>query len=388
MPSVERSTYHYPVDALRFAAALAVAWFHLSFYSWANPASSTGQALGGVIDFPWATPWAWFGWVGVEVFFVISGFVIANSARGASATRFLKGRLLRLMPAAWICATITLVVRLVLSSDPARALLSPYLHSMVLWPEPMWIDGVYWSLAVEVAFYALIFALLLMHGFRFLPVVAWGLTLASGIYLTILAGNLVPPSPIWQAIVANSEILLLRHGVYFAVGIWLWLSNQRRLSPVGWAGLTLGLGLGCLEIWLRAHSLKVGEATAALGQPSVLPMAIWLVAVTGMLVVTRWPERIVWSPAMGARVKRLGRMTYPLYLVHNIVGVSLIRVLVTRGVPGELALAGGLATVLGLSFVVSQFGEPVVVRGFRAVLDRGEQALEAFTTKRSGLRPH
>jgi peptidoglycan/LPS O-acetylase OafA/YrhL len=94
---------HFPLlDPLRFAAALGVAVFHLTFWSWAWP--SIGVAPGfehyvaADLQFQSAASFTWFGWVGVEIFFVISGFVIANSARNVSAREFLFGRALRLYP--------------------------------------------------------------------------------------------------------------------------------------------------------------------------------------------------------------------------------------------------------------------------------------------------
>ena len=50
-------------------------------------------------SFPELTPIAWVGWVGVEIFFELSGFVIAYSAEGASAFVFFRSRFFRLMPA-------------------------------------------------------------------------------------------------------------------------------------------------------------------------------------------------------------------------------------------------------------------------------------------------
>ena len=71
------------VDIIRFLSAVGVAAFHLT---WSNPAATWG--------FP-------VGWVGVQLFFVISGLVIANSAYHSNWRRFARGRVLRLYPAAW-----------------------------------------------------------------------------------------------------------------------------------------------------------------------------------------------------------------------------------------------------------------------------------------------
>jgi exopolysaccharide production protein ExoZ len=73
--------------------------------------------FGNVVHFHPLAQFTWFGWVGVEVFFVISGFVITNSARGASPIEFLKGRVLRLYPAAWICATLSLFALIFIAGD-------------------------------------------------------------------------------------------------------------------------------------------------------------------------------------------------------------------------------------------------------------------------------
>src|ERR1700719_3167896 len=131
---------HFPLlDPLRFAAALGVAVFHLTFWSWAG--SSTGVAPGfehyvaADLQFQSAAPFTWFGWVGVEIFFVISGFVIANSASKSSAAEFLLGRALRLYPAVWVCATATLLVLVLFGSGPASEFILPYIHAMLLVPK-------------------------------------------------------------------------------------------------------------------------------------------------------------------------------------------------------------------------------------------------------------
>ena len=74
------------------------------------------------------------GWVGVEVFFVISGFVIAYSASEKDAARFFRSRLLRLAPAAWSCATITLAVAVLAGVLNVASARIAYIKSMTFFP--------------------------------------------------------------------------------------------------------------------------------------------------------------------------------------------------------------------------------------------------------------
>src|SRR3546814_7780534 len=62
------------LDILLLVAALLVVSYHFLFFSWVEPAGYGGirDAVNADIAFPQALPFAWWGWVGVELFFVIS----------------------------------------------------------------------------------------------------------------------------------------------------------------------------------------------------------------------------------------------------------------------------------------------------------------------------
>lgn len=74
--------YYFGIDGLRFLAVCLAASFHLCFWSWAQTGSTPNLILEGATRFDALTSFIWFGWAGVEIFFVISGLVIANSANG------------------------------------------------------------------------------------------------------------------------------------------------------------------------------------------------------------------------------------------------------------------------------------------------------------------
>ena len=165
----------YPgLDLVRFAAALIVTLFHLAYFDWHGVPSDFAMELSGV-----GSTFS-SGWVGVPIFFVLSGFVIAFSATGRTAEQFVKSRVVRLYPSAWICATITAIF---IFGDPN--LIEEYLRSVMLIPVGPWVDVVYWTLGVEIAFYSLVALVLVAAGGHRLTQV--GLTFgAAGLSILVI----------------------------------------------------------------------------------------------------------------------------------------------------------------------------------------------------------
>jgi len=84
-------------DTLRFLAALAVLWSHSFSVSTGVPTVITDPVAA------WSRGQTTLGTIGVAVFFVISGYLVTQSfARSRGAWRFVKARILRLVPALWL----------------------------------------------------------------------------------------------------------------------------------------------------------------------------------------------------------------------------------------------------------------------------------------------
>jgi peptidoglycan/LPS O-acetylase OafA/YrhL len=96
MPLTKHQSQIIGLDIVRCVAALYVMLYHYGCWIWA------GNNLPGIIGAQdhWMAPFSWPGWVGVEIFFVLSGFVIAYSAQGNTASGFAKRRIIRLYPTA------------------------------------------------------------------------------------------------------------------------------------------------------------------------------------------------------------------------------------------------------------------------------------------------
>src|SRR5882724_4206152 len=91
------------LDGLRFLAALMVIAFHFGF---------RGHAESGYLslDFPELSPVVRYGYLGVPLFFMISGYVIPWSIKGRTLRYFAAHRFIRLYPTFWFCLVFTLLV--------------------------------------------------------------------------------------------------------------------------------------------------------------------------------------------------------------------------------------------------------------------------------------
>ena len=89
------------LDVARFLAAISVVFYHYLYRGW-----TSGEFID--IDFGQYEGLFKYGYLGVQFFFLISGFVICMSSEGKTTKEFLWGRVIRLYPAYWVCLLITL----------------------------------------------------------------------------------------------------------------------------------------------------------------------------------------------------------------------------------------------------------------------------------------
>ena len=261
------------LDFVRFGAAALVALYHFAF-------QERGQTF------------AVGGWVGVPIFFVISGFVIAFSADQKSAGQFVFSRFLRLYPAAWICATLTAAV----TTPP----LPNYLGSLVLSPVGPWVSPVYWTLGVEMSFYALVALCVWRWGSASLVPLGIALGAYSAVaWLVKIALNL-------DAIETQLGYLTLwNNGCLFALGIMLWA--RRWLIASAFAVVSL------CAVAATSKGLALGHMWEA-------PL-IWLVALALIVASVVWRREL---EPLAPLARTIGLMTYPLYLIHAEVGGAVL----------------------------------------------------------------
>lgn len=337
-------SYHPALDLLRLACAYAVLMFHLGWSS--SGGASVEQLVGSGVQFP-GQQMLRHGSVGVPVFFVISGFVIAGSASRLKPLRFLRKRAERLYPAIFICAPITALVWIAVGrpvGDTAVLLIK----SLLLIPVGGWVDAPYWTLGVEVWFYALVFAIVSISGQRHLKSAAVVLACIGGAYWIMMAlhARAGLSSPALQTL-AIWRPLALHWLVHFALGMLIFFARHERLSGAGVAALILAAAAGLLQ---TSQLLRPDVAHAA-------PALLWLV---GVAVIAR--SKAIAPEKAHPAIRLAGLTTYPLYLIHFAVGLLLVRLAVDAGTSPIAAIAIVTICLTAFAAAVALFLEPKVRR--------------------------
>ncbi|MGI5403526.1 acyltransferase family protein [Streptomyces sp. CA-135486] len=340
-PAPRRAGRLSALDGMRLLAALMVVAYHyMALYGgW----TTRGEAL-----FPGSFPFTAYGWLGVELFFLISGFVICMSCWGRSLGDFFVSRVSRLYPAYWFAVLATTAVLLLIPNGNNPLPVADVLTNLTMLEEPLGVpkvDGVYWTLFAELRFY-LLFALMAWWGLTYRRVLAFCSVWAA-------AGMLFAQSD-------DSVLQLLimpNYCWYFIAGMAFFLMYRFRPSL-----LLTGVVLVCFgaalpsahDTWSRSlgyfrQSIPFWPVVAVL---AVCFGAMALVA-TGKLDWMKWR----WLPYAGA-------LTYPLYLLHQYAGWELIRALGHR-LPPYTVLALVTGGMLVTSWLVHRLIERPVTRLLR-----------------------
>ena len=336
------------IDGIRLVAARMVAVHH---YVGSWRVDQPGNAIWGrpVSDtMPTVFHFAAYGWIGVEIFFVISGFVICMSCWGRTPRDFFVSRVIRLYPAYWFGIAFTTAV-LVVAPGPGiwdRLKLRDILLNFTMLQSGSGVenvDRVYWTLWSELRFYLL-----------FMVVVATGLTYRKVVIFCCVWGAAAMLAPVSEfhlmTLAADPE-----GAWFFIAGLALYLMHRFGQDLLLWGILGMAWLMGQRQLGLRIDGT---EHVSGWRGSMVIYTVFLLVMVAIALGAT---DRVRWKWLVTA-----GSLTYPLYLIHYVAGTTVIGQLRDAMDPRLL-----VAVVIGGFLVLSWVVHRVVERPVARVLKRG-----------------
>ncbi|NUS73928.1 MAG: acyltransferase [Corynebacteriales bacterium] len=347
-PRQDQGARIYALDALRLMAALAVVAYHFLAFSRGLKFGAWQQSPAEL--FPNVNPAASYGWLGVQLFFLISGFVICMSCWGKAPSQFLISRIIRLYPGYWAAVLITSAVLLawpIMRFGPEPETIYANLTMFQAPLEYENIDGVYWSLWIELKFYML-FGVLVAIGLNYVRIVGFCL---GWMALVLLAAQF--PEHEHLQFFAMRE-----HAPLFVGGIAMYL--MYRFGPDA-----VSIGLVFLS-WLMAQrelpELVHGAETSVRHELKVSTALIIVTACYALVLATALGA-FNWARWRGLTI--VGALTYPLYLLHQNIGWTIIRLNHDKIAPWLL-----LAMVVTALLVASWLLHIIVERPVSAHLKR------------------
>ena len=353
----------YGLDLMRFFAAVVVVMSHLGLTAFYNPTSFINGAMGLGLYLPDWWPITNWGWIGVQIFFVISGIVIAGSAeRSSSALDFAKRRFIRLFPAMLITMLICVVIALAVFQHPPGQVLMEFARSVTFFPYGPWLSVAIWTLPIEIVFYALVAVLLLLRQTRHLVLLAYAIGIISAVNWLVLY-------PLDLSSNARKlQLLLIPHGIYFAIGMLFHAMHSKGFSWLRMAAVVLF----CAAAWNQITFMNLFETRDYPFAVSTVPVYLIWLGSTALLwlslqcagPVAAWVER----RNLGRTLRIMGLATYPLYLVHiHVAGAVQTSFIRAGGSPG-LALILGIVAAVAVAVLVVIWAEPVLQRALKALL--------------------
>ncbi|MDF3216213.1 acyltransferase [Mesorhizobium sp. M7A.F.Ca.CA.001.09.2.1] len=353
------------LDLLRLVAAMAVVFFHYFF---------RGAAAEGILaeGYPLAAPFALYGYLGVNLFFLISGFVIAWSAENRSWDQFAVARFVRLYPGFLLCMTITFAIVFLAGSPLLSASFVQYAANLSMFAPTFgqpFMDGVYWSIVLELVFYGWV-----------------TLALLTGLFQTRKLELIL----IWLAISALNEffigsaaarlLFITEFGPFFAAGVLVHHLHAHGRSLPAMLLLAAAFLISCGTLSVTQHWMLGHYGIAVSSANLVIANVVMHAALIGAVLLR---NRLRPSGLTLA----LGGLTYPLYLLHQDIGYLVINA-ATPLIGRWFAAFGCGALMLFVSWAIWRACERPAQRLLRIWLGRAVDAgLARFRRVSAGAQP-
>lgn len=343
------------LDGFRGLAILMVVLYH-AFTRWTTLV-------------PYGTRFADFplfekGWLGVQLFFLISGFVILMTLEKCySFKEFIIKRWLRLFPAMFLA---TLLIYLTARFLPERPGGIPHITDVIpglLFVEPVWIgkilrnhqgylEGAFWSLYVEVKYY-FIFGLLYFYLGRIRAIISIFSIFVIGMTIKMLVEEM-GIKVLHPINVITHQISFIHFG-WFACGSLMYIYYKEKKNIFLGYALAIGIVSSVSSLFLT-----FGRTPAVF---------IWALIILAIFVATVYSDKLKLLLDNKALVY-LGFISYPLYLIHESSMIALI-IKMNRyfpSIPGLLLPVVPIALLIGIAHLIAKYGEPPVYKFLKSVV--------------------
>lgn len=293
----------YGLDIFRFIASFGVIFFHFCFLG----------VIEGYYSQRLFNPIFFWGYFGVDIFFIISGFVILISAeKKNSAWSFLKSRMKRIYPVLILTSFVTIITGLILGGS-LNEMLPKFFNSLVFisdfWDGSL-LTAVHWTLVIEVKFYILVAItkkLKIWANHKYLIMVFWLFFAFINMYLLKLE--------------ILNDIFILEYSCHFVIGILLYLffiKKERSYSM---------LPICSFAIWMLYRRMAGYLSFVKDYLYNEIPytnfdILFFIIIILSVIIFLINCKDV---PINKKLAIKLGTISYPIYLIHGDLGFFIKR---------------------------------------------------------------
>ncbi|MFJ6323218.1 MULTISPECIES: acyltransferase family protein [unclassified Rhizobium] len=322
------------LDELRLLAALAVVLFHFGF---------RGRTLGVTEMSLTAREWLLkYGYLGVQMFFVISGFVIAYSAEGRTPLQFGIARFARIYPMFVLCMTITFLIVVGYGAPHLNATTFQWAANLIVKPELLGqqlMDGSYWSISYEIVFYGWVFALMMLGRFKreAYPVIILGWLLISVVDRVFFGSVLM------------RHLFLTDESGFFCAGLVLYMIFREGYRTRNVVLLVLSVMVAIYQSMELTQWNRVNYGTSY----SDLVVSLSCLAIVAIIALAIRRQRSLLPAGL---MLALGGISYPLYLLHQHIGYVIFNKVGSAASP-EAAVTATVLLLICISYLLWRFAD-------------------------------
>lgn len=324
------STRQLSLDGLRGIAALAVVLYHY-FYR-------LEEILG---TYPDVASWAYYGKYGVHLFFMISGYVIFMSINKETKARgFIISRFSRLYPTFFFAVIITFIIVKLAGLEGREVKVYEALLNLLMFHEYLGVphvDGVYWTLTVEITFYFWCFITILFNKNNCLPFL-----LLSFLFFSFSAELL--PQTIYKAL---GKIFITKYVSFFILGMFTYKLIKDKEIMQSMAGIIVSF----LVLILKSETNEF-----------YVYILIYILFFLGVINMLKAFENAVFV--------FLGGISYSLYLLHQNIGYVIINNMTERGFDKLFSIFFALTLSIFLAWLMHKLVEVKLSKVIKTTLHK------------------
>lgn len=318
---LNKKNHSYTIDVIRAFSAIFIVLFH---YTYRYNQNQYIQAIHAEANWNFVVSW---GYGAICTFFMLSGYLLAKNFENnqINPKKFLLKRLGRLYPTFWVCMTITSIVLITLFPE-IKLTITEYIVNLTMLPslfKQRYVDGAYWTMSYEIMFAIIFMGILWIRNIRIRKTIL--LILMSLSFIEWYCGH--SDNVVFKFL---RVFFIVNQIQVFCIGISIYYIKKFPKKVYYY----ILFALCCMIQMMQSESYVVN---------------IFFVSTVVLLFLASYIDNIIRDNFIYRLIEFVALVSYPLYLLHQMIGFAVIKSFQQIGLKEE----GWIIIPIIISFILA-----------------------------------